>query len=219
MNGCGRFIVFEGIEGAGKSSQVEPLVRRLRQRGISVVATREPGGSPLAERIRGVLLDPQNRCMCADAELLLVFAARAEHLHKVILPALRSGTWVLCDRFTDATYAYQGGGRGLDPRRIAVLEDLVQGSLRPDLTLLFDLPPELGLARARSRAQGAPDRFESERLDFFESARAVYLGRARACPQRYCVVDATRTLDKVEEEVARLVDAFADAVSAVAAGG
>jgi dTMP kinase len=218
MNGCGRFIVFEGIEGAGKSSQVEPLVRRLHQRGIPAVATREPGGSPLAERIRGVLLDPENRYMCADAELLLVFAARAEHLHKVILPALQTGTWVLCDRFTDATYAYQGGGRGLEPGRIGVLEDLVQGALRPDLTLIFDLPPALGLARARARGPGGPDRFESERLVFFDAARAVYLGRARACPERYRVVDATRTLDQVEAEVARLVDAFADAVSAAAGG-
>ncbi len=214
----GHFIVFEGIEGAGKSCQIEPLALRLRERGISVIATREPGGSPVAERIRSVLLDPENRGLCADAELLLVFAARAEHLHKVILPALQAGTWVLCDRFTDATYAYQGGGRGLDWGRIAVLEDLVQGGLRPDLTLVFDLPPELGLARASARRQGAPDRFELERLAFFDAARAVYLERSRVSPGRYRVLDATRTLDEVGAEVMHLVDDYADAVSTASAG-
>ncbi len=219
MSAPGRFIVLEGIEGAGKSSQVEPLARSLRGRGLTVAVTREPGGSPLAERIRGVLLDPESRGLCADAELLLVFAARAEHLHKVILPALESGTWVLCDRFTDATYAYQGGGRGLDMNRIALLEDLVQGDLRPDLVLVFDLPPALGLARARARGLGAPDRFESERLAFFEAARAVYLARALACPERYRVLDASRTLEQVGAEVAGLVAAFADAPSAATAGG
>jgi dTMP kinase len=219
MSVRGRFIVFEGIEGAGKSSQIEPLALRLRERGISVIATREPGGSPVAERIRSVLLDPENRGLCADAELLLVFAARAEHLHKVILPALQAGTWVLCDRFTDATYAYQGGGRGLDRGRIAVLEDLVQGGLRPDLTLVLDLPPELGLARASARRQGAPDRFELERLAFFEAARAVYLERARVSPGRYRVLDATRAQDEVGAEVMHLVDDYADAVSTASAEG
>jgi dTMP kinase len=212
MNGYGRFIVFEGIEGAGKSSQVEPLARRLRERGIAVVTTREPGGSPVAERIRGVLLDPESRGLCADAELLLVFAARAEHLHQVILPALQAGTWVICDRFTDATYAYQGGGRGLDPGRIAILEDLVQGGLRPDLTLVFDLSPELGLARASARRQGVPDRFESERSAFFEAAREVYLARVRARPERYLVLDASQPMEQVGREVAKAVLAFADAL-------
>lgn len=207
MSERGRFIVFEGVEGAGKSSQIEPLAERLRACGVAVVATREPGGSPLAERIRALLLDPTNRGLCPDAELLLVFAARAEHLHKTIVPALESGTWVLSDRFTDATYAYQGGGRGLDPARIGALEDLVQGALRPDLTLVFDLPPALGLARASARRQGAAaDRFESERLAFFEAARAVYLERARACPQRYRVLDASRDLATVRREIAGLID-------------
>ena len=217
MNGRGCFIVFEGIEGAGKSSQIEPLAQKLRERGIPVVTTREPGGSPAAERIREVLLDPVNAGLCADAELLLVFAARAEHLHKRILPALHAGTWVLCDRFTDATYAYQGGGRGLASDRIALLEDLVQGSLRPDLALVFDLPPAMGLARARLRRQGAPDRFESERLAFFESAREVYLARADASPARYRVLDASRTIEQVGAEVARVVLAYADAVQCPAA--
>ena len=219
MNEHGRFIVFEGIEGAGKSSQVEPLASSLLERGIPVVTTREPGGSPVAERIREVLLDPGNRGLCADAELLLVFAARAEHLHQVILPALEVGTWVLCDRFTDATYAYQGGGRGLDPGRIAVLEDLVQGGLRPDLTLVFDLPPELGLARAGARRQGVPDRFESERIAFFEAAREVYLARAQARPARYLVLDASQPIEQVGREVARAVLAFADAIQTPARKG
>ena len=146
--------------------------------------------------------------MDPTAELLLVFAARAEHLAKVIEPALAAGHWVLCDRFTDATYAYQGGGRGVAPARIGVLEDLVQGELRPDLTLVFDLPPEVGLARARGR--GEPDRFESERLAFFDAARAIYLQRAAACPERYRVLDATRPLAEVSGEVARIVGASLD---------
>ena len=203
MNERGLFITFEGIEGAGKSSQIAPLADWLRARGLTVVTTREPGGSPVAERIRGVLLDQANSGMSADAELLLVFAARAEHLDQVIEPALAAGAWVLCDRFTDATYAYQGGGRGIDPADIATLEDLVQGDLRPDLTLVFDLSPQLGLARARGR--GKLDRFEAERLSFFEAARAVYLDRAATSPQRYLVLDATRPLDEVTETVIRSV--------------
>ena len=197
--GRGRFITLEGIEGAGKSSQIESLRGLLVAAGIEVVTTREPGGCPVAERIRDLLLDRGNAGMSPDAELLLVFAARVEHLQKVILPALERGAWVLCDRFTDATYAYQGGGRGLDPRRIGVLENLVQGALRPDLTLLFDLPPELGLARARGR--GEADRFESEQVRFFDAARAVYLDRARAAPERYLVLDATRSIADVSDRI------------------
>lgn len=208
MRARGRFITLEGIEGAGKSSQIEPLRHTLTELGIPVVATREPGGSPVAEQIRGVLLDRGNAGMAASAELLLVFAARAEHLDKVIVPALTQGIWVLCDRFTDATYAYQGGGRGMDPLRIALLEDLVQGDLRPDLTLIFDLPPGLGLTRARGR--GASDRFESERLAFFEAARSVYLERAEAFPARYRVLDATRPLEAVTAEVTRFLKDFVD---------
>lgn len=200
MSEHGRFITFEGIEGAGKTSQIAPLADWLRARGLTVVTTREPGGSPVAERIRGVLLDPASTGMSACAELLLVFAARAEHLERVIVPALAAGRWVLCDRFTDATYAYQGGGRGIDPARIALLEDLIQGDLRPDLTFVFDLPPQLGLERARKR--GVADRFEAERLGFFEAARAVYLGRAEANPGRYRVLDATRPLNEVTASVA-----------------
>jgi len=198
--GRGRFITLEGIEGAGKTSQIAPLRGLLESLGIDVVTTREPGGSPVAERIRDLLLDRANAGMDAIAELLLVFAARAEHLEKVVRPALDAGAWVLCDRFTDATYAYQGGGRGLDPGPIATLEGLVQGELRPDLTLVFDLPPEIGLARAKGR--GEADRFESEHLRFFEAARAVYLQRAAARPDRYLVLDATRPMAEVTGRIA-----------------
>lgn len=205
----GRFITLEGIEGAGKSTHMAHLSALLSASGIQVVTTREPGGSPVAERIRGLLIDPENTGMDGTAELLLMFAARAEHLAKTIRPALASGIWVLCDRFTDATYAYQGGGRGLDPARIALLESLVQGELRPDLTLLFDLPPELGLARARGR--GAADRFESETLEFFEAVRAVYLKRAHANPRRYRLIDAAALLPVVSAQANREIGAFIEA--------
>jgi dTMP kinase len=184
----GRFITFEGVEGAGKSTQVTALRDWLEGQDIPVRVTREPGGSPIAERIRNLLLDRDNAGMAGDAELLLMFAARAEHLAKTIRPALDAGIWVLCDRFTDATYAYQGGGRGVAQRRIALLEDLVQGSLRPDLTLLFDLPVAAGLARARGRS--APDRFESETARFFEAVRAEYLAIAAREPERVRVIVA-----------------------------
>lgn len=204
---AGCFITLEGIEGAGKSTQIAPLADALAGRGLAVVRTREPGGAPIAERLRAVLLDPDNRGMTETAELLLMFAARAEHLERTIRPALAAGSWVLCDRFTDATYAYQGGGRGLDPARIALLEDLVQGALRPDLTLLFDLPPELGLERARRRG-GRPDRFELERERFFAAVRATYLARASAEPVRYRLIDATQTADAVTAQVVRVLDDF-----------
>jgi dTMP kinase len=202
----GRFITLEGIEGAGKSTHIAHLSALLSTSGIPVVTTREPGGSPIAERIRALLLDVDNAGMDETAELLLMFAARAEHLARTIRPALDCGTWVLCDRFTDATYAYQGGGRGLDPERIGVLETLVQGDLRPDLTLVLDLPPELGLARARGR--GTVDRFESETLRFFEAVRAVYLARAGASPGRYRVIDAGLPLAAVGAQIARALHAF-----------
>lgn len=218
----GRFITLEGIEGAGKSTHLAALARGLAARGIPLITTREPGGAPIAERMRALLLDPANAGLDDTAELLLMFAARAEHLAKTIRPALESGTWVICDRFTDATYAYQGGGRGLDAERIATLETLVQGTLRPDLTLLLDLPPEIGLARARRRgleraaAEGdavGADRFEVETLDFFEGARAVYLARAAACPERYRVIDATAPLAAVS---AALTQALATLIEGAA---
>jgi dTMP kinase len=195
----GLFITLEGPEGAGKSTNREYLAERLREHGLDVLLTREPGGTPLAERIRELLLAPSDEPMASDTELLLVFAARAQHLAEVIRPALARGCVVLCDRFTDATYAYQGGGRGLDRERIAVLEHFVQGDLRPDLTLIFDLPVEVGLARAAAR--GRLDRFEQEGQDFFQAVRQAYLDRAAAQPQRYRLVDAAQPLAQVQQSL------------------
>lgn len=207
MGERGRLITLEGIEGAGKSAQIPGIVSFLRAQGIEVVVTREPGGTPLAERLRALLLDPAQREMGQISELLLLFAARADHLERLIRPALSRGQWVVCDRFTDATYAYQGGGRGIDQAKIAQLETLVQGDLRPDLVLILDVPPEVGLARAHKRRDGEADRFEMETLAFFAAARAVYLQRAEAHPERYCVIDATAPFAQVAEEIAsRLAD-------------
>jgi len=205
----GLFITLEGPEGAGKSTNREYLAERLREQGIDVLLTREPGGTPLAERIRELLLDPSEEPMAADAELLLVFAARAQHLQQVIRPALARGSVVLCDRFTDATYAYQGGGRGLSIERIAQLEQFVQGELRPDLTLIFDLPIEIGLARAAAR--GRLDRFEQEGRGFFEAVRQAYLQRAQQAPQRYRVLDAGQTLAQVQADIDALLPSLLEA--------
>jgi dTMP kinase len=199
----GLFITLEGPEGAGKSTNREYLAARLAEQGIEVLLTREPGGTPLAERVRELLLTPSDESMAADTELLLVFAARAQHLAQVIRPALARGCVVLCDRFTDATYAYQGGGRGLSEARIAVLEDFVQGQLRPDLTLVFDLPIEVGLARAAAR--GRLDRFEQEGGAFFEAVRQTYLRRAEAAPQRYRILDAAQPLNQVQQSLDALL--------------
>jgi dTMP kinase len=195
----GLFITLEGPEGAGKSTNRDYLAAKLREHGVQVLLTREPGGTPLAERIRELLLTPSDESMCADTELLLVFAARAQHLAEVIRPALARGEVVLCDRFTDATYAYQGGGRGLSHDRIAVLESFVQGDLRPDLTLVFDLPVEVGLARAAAR--GRLDRFEQEGRTFFDAVRSTYLARAEAEPARYRLVDAAQSLADVQRSL------------------
>lgn len=200
----GRFITLEGGEGAGKSTQIAALATALRARGLSVVSTREPGGTALGEAIRGLLLDPAHGAPSIDAETLLVFAARAEHLQRVIEPALARGNWVVCDRFTDATYAYQGGGRGVPAARLATLEQWVQGDLRPDLTIVLDVPPALGLARAGTR--GAADRFEREGVAFFERVRAVYCARADADPRRYRLIDATRALAVVEADLLNAVE-------------
>lgn len=199
----GLFITLEGPEGAGKSTNRDYLAALLREHGVDVVLTREPGGTPLAERIRELLLAPADEPMASDTELLLVFAARAQHLQQVVRPALARGAVVLCDRFTDATYAYQGGGRGVPAERIALLEDFVQGALRPDLTLVFDLPVEVGLARAAAR--GRLDRFEQERLEFFEAVRSTYLQRAAQSPERYRVLDAAQPLDAVQHRIAGLL--------------
>ncbi len=201
MTGC--FITLEGPEGAGKSTNREYLAQRLREQGLDVVLTREPGGTPLAERVRELLLAPADEPMASDTELLLVFAARAQHLAQVIRPALARQAVVLCDRFTDATYAYQGGGRGLSAQRIGQLETFVQGEMRPDLTLIFDLPVEIGLSRAAER--GRLDRFEQEGLPFFEAVRSTYLNRARKAPARYRVIDASQPLNAVQHDLDELL--------------
>ena len=195
----GRFVTVDGGEGAGKSTQMESIREYLERRGYRVVMTREPGGTSLGEEIRALLLGHREWGMTLAAETLLMFAARAEHLERVIRPALATGCWVLCDRFTDATYAYQGGGRGLPLERIAVLEEWVQGTLRPDLTLLLDLPVATGLARAGRRSMA--DRFEREDVDFFERVRAMYLERAAHEPDRCRVVDASQSVKAVRAEV------------------
>lgn len=211
MKKPGLFITFEGIEGVGKSTQLELAAQWLRERGLPVRLTREPGGTAAGEAIRAILLDPRTGALCPRAELLMIFAARAEHLDKVVRPALAAGQLVLCDRFTDATYAYQGGGRGLEPAAIATLETLVQGSLRPDVTLLLDAPPELGLARSRRRSDA--DRFEGESLAFFSAVRACYLARARAEPGRFRLIDASAPLDRVSAAVQEALQAAVEALA------
>lgn len=195
----GIFITVEGGEGAGKSTHIAFIERWLTNRGHKLVVTREPGGTPLGEQIRTLLLQLDGNVMAPGTELLLMFAARAEHLAKVIEPALAQGIHVLCDRFTDATYAYQGGGRGVAPGFIAVLETWVQGTRRPDLTLLFDVPVEVGLGRAENR--GTLDRFEQEGRSFLEKVRATYLARAKEEAGRIRVIDASRSLSDVEHQI------------------
>jgi dTMP kinase len=201
----GRFITLEGVEGAGKSTQLALLVDWLRQREIDPLVTREPGGTPLAEQIRALLLDSTSTAIATDAELLLVFAARADHLAHCIEPALAAGRWVVCDRFTDATYAYQGGGRQVDQDRIAVLERFVQRGLVPDLTLLFDLPVATGLARAAARS--ALDRFERENAAFFERVQAAYRQAAARSPDRVQLIAADRPVEEVAGDVRARVSA------------
>jgi dTMP kinase len=195
----GKFLTLEGTEGVGKSTNLAYVRDWLESRDIEVVVTREPGGTPLAEEVRGLLLAKRDEPVDQTAELLLVFAARAQHLAQVIKPALARGAWVLSDRFTDATFAYQGGGRGLSKAVICQLETLVQADLRPDLTLILDIDVKLGLSRASQR--GELDRFESETLDFFERVRAAYKERASANPNRYAIVDAGQTLEKVQQDI------------------
>jgi dTMP kinase len=195
---AGRFVTFEGIEGVGKTTQVARLSHELKARDIAHVVTREPGGTPLAESIRQVVLTPGAEPMPPGAELLLMFAARAVHLANHIEPNLSAGRWVICDRFTDATYAYQGGGRQMSTEPIRALESIVQGTRRPDLTILLDAPVAGALARAAARNAGAAaDRFEGERGEFFERVRNVYLARAAAEPARFALLDATQSIDQV----------------------
>ena len=202
----GRFITIEGIEGVGKTTNLEFIRHTLAAAGKPVVVTREPGGTPLGEEIRSLVLGHREGGMASDTELLLMFAARAEHLARVIRPALEAGQWVVSDRFTDATYAYQGGGRGIPKGRISVLEQWVQGDVQPDLTLLLDLPVTLGMARAGRRS--APDRFESEQMAFFERVRQAYLALAAQHPGRYKVIDASQPLDAVQSTIKHALSDF-----------
>lgn len=205
----GRFITVEGGEGAGKSSNLSYIQALLESSGKEVVFTREPGGTQLGEDLRDLLLGHKHTGMSDDTELLLMFAARSEHLQQKIIPALEQGKWVLCDRFTDATYAYQGGGRKIDKQRIEQLENWVQGDLRPDLTLLLDLPVETGLARAKSRSE--PDRFEVEKIQFFENVRQAYLEIAHNHADRVKVIDASRPLDEVQKQIESVMQDYLNA--------
>ncbi len=199
--GC--FITIEGTEGVGKSTNVEFIRQYLSDKGIDLRLTREPGGTPLAEEIRELLLQPREEVVSDDAEILLVFAARAQHINQVIIPSLQRGQWVLSDRFIDATFAYQGAGRGISWNRIQQLEQYVLGDLRPDLTFLLDLPVDIGMERAEKR--GALDRFEQEKHDFFEKVRQGYHHRLRAEPERFALIDAAQSLDNVQQQIAAVL--------------
>ncbi len=202
----GKFITLEGGEGVGKTTNLAFIKDYLEQHKISVVVTREPGGTPLAEKLRQLLLDKESEAISDKAELLMIFAARAQHIKHVIEPALARGDWVLCDRFTDATYAYQGGGRNMRISTITWLENLIQGNLKPDLTLLFDAPVELGMERARTRS--TLDRFESEKISFFEQVRRAYLLQAELHPERIKVIKANQSLLEVQRTLVNAVGTF-----------
>ncbi len=204
----GKFLTLEGVDGAGKSTHVQWLVDELSSRGVRVVSTREPGGTTLGEQVRQLVL---NQPMGLETETLLMFAARCEHVREVIRPALDDGAWVVCDRFTDATYAYQGGGRGMDGARIAVLEQWVHGDLQPDKTWLFDVP--LSVARARLDRGRELDRFEKENEAFFERTRAAYKARAEARPGRFVIVDSTQGIDAIRQGMRGQLDALFAAMS------
>mgnify|MGYP001372644997 FL=1 len=200
----GRFITLEGGEGVGKTTNLEFVVDRLKQHGLDVVVTREPGGTPVAEELRDLLLRVRDDEMVPLAELLLMFAGRAQHVEQLVKPALAKGQWVVCDRFTDATYAYQGGGRGIDDRQIALLEEMVQGPLRPDLTIYLDVPVQIAAERIAGREH---DRIERERVEFFESVRATYIARAREY-SRIQLVDAAADIEQVQADIALILDYF-----------
>ena len=197
----GKFITFEGIDGAGKSTHIAGLVALLCRRGLNAVSTREPGGTPLGEKLRELLL---HEPMHLETEAMLMFAARREHLAQVIEPALARGDWVICDRFSDATFAYQGGGRGLDKNKLAELEQWVHGQLQPDLTFLFDLPPALAGERIAAQRRQL-DRFEQEHADFHQRVRQAYLERAAAAPRRIQIIDADQDLEEVNKQVEKIV--------------
>ena len=202
----GLFITLEGIEGAGKSTVVDFIEDFLTKEGHDVIKTREPGGTVIGEQIREILLKNENYTLTYDTELLLVFSARAQHIQEVILPALSSGKIILCDRFTDASYAYQGGGRGIDASRINLLEKWVQGDLRPNLTLLFDLDVSIGMQRTKKRSDA--DRFEQEEINFFEKIRNTYLERAKNEPQRFRIINSALSLENVKEQIVTILKDF-----------
>lgn len=204
MGKRGCFITIEGAEGVGKSTNINSLKDFLEGRGVDTVVTREPGGTPLGEEIRSVLLRSRPEPICSIAELLLIFAARAQHIHEVIEPALSEGKWVLSDRFTDATYAYQCGGRGIPAEVVSRVEDLVQAQLRPDRTVLLDAAVEIGMSRARNR--GVLDRFEQESAEFFERVRATYLERANSDSSRFYILDVSRPLEDVQHDLLVFAD-------------
>ena len=200
----GKFITLEGGEGVGKTTNIVFVKEYLESHGVAVLQTREPGGTAMAEEIRNLLLKKNNEGICNEAELLMMFAARAQHINQVIRPALVQGKWVICDRFTEATYAYQGGGRNLDVSIISWLENLVQGDFRPDLTLLLDAPVDVGMKRANDRAE--LDRFESEKIDFFNRVRTAYLKLAKLHSDRILIVNANQGLPMVQREIQDAID-------------
>ena len=202
----GKFITIEGTEGVGKTTNMAFIKAWLEAKKLPYLSTREPGGTPLAEQIRELLLAPRAELVCSASELLLMFAGRAQHIDQVIEPALVGGNWILCDRFTDATYAYQGAGRNMGSELITKLEILVQGSLRPDLTLILDIPVEIGLKRASARSD--PDRFELEQVEFFERVRRGYLGIAEQEPDRCRLIDASQPLEQVQSQIVGVLEAF-----------
>lgn len=203
MTRRGKFITLEGVDGAGKSTHIPYLAKLIRRRGVEVVLTREPGGTPLGERLREILLHED---MSPETETLIMFAARREHIERVILPSLARGAWVISDRFTDASFAYQYGGRGVSPAKIEALERWVQGELQPDLTLLFDVPVEVSSKRLTGTRE--PDRFEREDKAFFERIRSAYLQRAHSCPDRIQVIDANRPLGSIHEELEKIISSI-----------
>tara|TARA_B110000902_G_scaffold241751_1_gene292415 strand:+ start:1095 stop:1721 length:627 start_codon:yes stop_codon:yes gene_type:complete len=205
----GKFITIEGTEGVGKTTNIKFIQQWMDSKKLTYGCTREPGGTPLAEQLRELLLAPREESVCNTAELLMVFAARAQHLNQVIEPMLGEGAWVLCDRFTDATYAYQGAGRHMRDDLIRDLELIVQGSLQPDLTIILDIPVQIGLARASERS--APDRFEQEQVEFFERVRNRYLQIAQDNPQRCVVIDASFNLEGVQAQITEALNAFWEA--------
>ncbi|SFV82989.1 Thymidylate kinase [hydrothermal vent metagenome] len=202
----GKFITIDGVEGAGKSTQIDFIRDYLSNKGINVILTREPGGTELGEKIRELLLSPETKFMHSETELLLMFAARNEHIHRKIMPALAQGDWVLSDRFTDASYAYQGGGRGLDINRIAQLEQWVLQDFTPDMTLLLDVPVELGMSRIESR--GKKDRIELEAMDFFNRVRESYIDRSKQFPDRIKLIDSSQTVEYTTQQIKAILDSI-----------